>query len=234
VSTAAELGARLSRDEAGWIAAELRASGLTHRAARRAFPTNQLAVKPLLSALLAEQGDQHRAAAVLDGIAAVPRLTRPDIVWSCPSVPGIDGRTTLAVAEIINEAKRSVYAATFSVNSWSPYVKTLKLALDRGVAVTLVLDSKLQAEATDHLAPHVPGARLWTYAKTDASQWPPRQHAKFVVIDDDAALVTSANFSDAAARKNLECGLLTRDPEVARGLRQQIDRLREHGVLMDL
>ena len=228
----ARLGELLSADEAVRIAAELRARRLAHRAARRAFPVNQAEVERLLSELVAGHGDAERAAAVLDGIAAVPRASLPEAVWTAPSVPGLEGRTTLAVAELINQAQSSVYAATYSASWGSTYVTGLANAAERGVKVTVIVDRKLQEPNGDLLFQQLPGARLWTYALTDDSQWPPRQHAKFVVVDEAATLVTSANFSTAAALKNLECGLLSREPEVARGISHQLETLFEHGVLV--
>ena len=42
-------------------------------------------------------------------------------------------------------------------------------------------------------------------------------HAKVVIIDDTAALITSANFTAAAQTRNIEAGLLLRNsPHVAR------------------
>jgi phosphatidylserine/phosphatidylglycerophosphate/cardiolipin synthase-like enzyme len=233
VSAVAELGALLSAEEAGWIAAELRQSKLAHLAAKRAFPPHRAEVKVLLGQLLTEQGNVDVAAAVLDGIAAVPRPAPLEAVWTSPSVPGVEGRTTLAVAELINEAQSSVYAATYSASWGSAYVTALANATERGVAVTVIVDRKLQHSNGDMLLQQLPGARLWTYALTDDSPYPPRQHAKFVVVDERAAFVTSANFSDAAAKRNLECGLLSRDDDIARCIRDQLETLRQHDVLVD-
>ena len=91
----------------------------------------------------------------------------------------------------------------------------------------------MQKETGDLLLHQLPGARLWTYALTDDSTYPPRQHAKLVVVDEGAAFVTSANFSDAAAKRNLECGLLSRDASIAQGIAAQLETLRQHGVLVD-
>jgi phosphatidylserine/phosphatidylglycerophosphate/cardiolipin synthase-like enzyme len=233
LSTVGRLGDLLSADEAARIAAELRLRRLPHLAAKRAFPANVSSVKLLLTELTSEPGGVERAASVLDGIASVPRASQPEAVWTTPSVPGLTGRTTLAAVELINQASSTVYAATYSATSWSTYVTALVNAVERGVQVTVVVDRLLQKKNDDQLRMKLPSARMWTYALTDDSNWPPRQHAKLVVVDDSSALVTSANFSDAAALRNLECGLLTQDPTVARGLRDQIDALYEHGVLVD-
>lgn len=233
LSAVGRLGDLLSADEAARIAAELRQRRLPHLAAKRAFPANVRSVKQLLTELAAEPGGIDRAAAVLDGIASVPRASKPEAVWTAPSVPGLTGRTTLAAVELINQASSTVYAATYSATSWSTYVTALANAIDRGVQVTVVVDRRLQQANDDQLRKKLPSARIWTYALTDDSKWPPRQHAKLVVVDDTSALVTSANFSDAAAVQNLECGLLSQDSEVAGGLREQLDALYEHGVLVD-
>lgn len=233
MTAVARLGALLSAEEAAWIAAELRQSRLAHLAAKRAFPEHRSEVKSLLTKLLTEQGDVALAAAVLDGIASVPRPDQLEAVWTVPSMPGIEGRTTLAVAELINEAHFAVYAATYSASWGSAYVKTLAHAVERGVTVTVIVDRKLQKATGDLLQQQLPGARLWTYALTDDSDYPPRQHAKLVVVDHKAAFVTSANFSDAAAKRNLECGLLSRDAGVARGMASQLEILRQHDVLVD-
>jgi phosphatidylserine/phosphatidylglycerophosphate/cardiolipin synthase-like enzyme len=40
-------------------------------------------------------------------------------------------------------------------------------------------------------------------------------HAKCIVIDGREALVTSANFTEAAQERNIELGLLVRSAEIA-------------------
>lgn len=50
-------------------------------------------------------------------------------------------------------------------------------------------------------------------------------HAKVVVIDDEKAFVTSANFTEWAQQRNVEAGVLVRNAEVARQLRQQFEGL---------
>ena len=55
----------------------------------------------------------------------------------------------------------------------------------------------------------------------DRATW----HAKVVVIDDETALVTSANFTEWAQQRNIEAGVLVRNAEFARQLRQQFEGL---------
>ncbi|WP_331456743.1 MULTISPECIES: DISARM system phospholipase D-like protein DrmC [Gordonia] len=233
MSAAARLGAILGRDEASAIAAALRQRKLPHLAAQRAFPLHRAEVKVLLSELITTVRGADPAAAVLDGIAAVPRTTCPEPVWTTPNVPGMEGRTTLAVADMINRAERSVYAATYSASRRAEYVQALTNAIDRGVSVTIVLDRSIQERNGGAVPKALAGARLWAYAPEPTASWTPLQHAKLVVVDSASALVTSANFSDSAAKLNLECGLLSRDPEVAGGLVRQLEMLYQQGALVD-
>lgn len=233
MTAVARLGALLAPDEAAGVAAALRQRRLPHLAAQRAFPANRSEVKYLLSELVKTSGSEDLAAAVLDGIAAVPRVAGPEPVWTTPNVPGLEGRTTLAVADLINRATTNVYAATYSAGAGADYVQALAHAIERGVTVTVILDRGMQEQTGGAVPNALSGARVWTYAPTPVGTWLPLQHAKLVVVDRIAALVTSANFSNAAARFNLECGLLSHDAGVAGGLVRQIENLHEHGVLVD-
>lgn len=229
----ARLGALLAPAEAEAIAATLRQRRLPHLAAQRAFAVNRVEVKVLLTELVTAAGGPEIVAAVLDGIAAVPRSARLEPVWTAPTVPGLGGRTTLAVAELINRAVTSVYAATYSASAGSDYVQALAHAIDRGVAVTVIVDRGMQLKNGGVIPKALAGARVWAYAPDPGGQYVPLQHAKLVVVDRTSALVTSANFSNAAARLNLECGLLSYDPRLADDLVQQLETLHEHGVLAD-
>jgi len=232
MSATARLGELLSADEAGRIAAELRQRRLAHLAAKRAYPQHRAEVKKLLGELLAAHGDVLRAAAVLDGIAAVPRVARPELVWTSPRVPGAEGRTTLAALDLINSAETTVYAATYSAGKLSPQLVALANVSARGVAVTVVVDTKQRSDHAEIIRFALPNARMWTLAQPEDGSWA-IQHAKLIAVDDRFALVTSANFSKAAAQRSLECGLQSTDPGVARGLREHLELLHQNGVLVD-
>jgi len=56
-------------------------------------------------------------------------------------------------------------------------------------------------------------------------------HAKCVVADEEEALITSANFTEAAQERNIEVGVLLRIPSFAVSLREQFDTLLNRGQL---
>jgi phosphatidylserine/phosphatidylglycerophosphate/cardiolipin synthase-like enzyme len=57
-------------------------------------------------------------------------------------------------------------------------------------------------------------------------------HAKCIVIDEDRALITSANFTEAAHERNIEAGTVISDTMLARALKAQFDTLMDHGALL--
>lgn len=229
----ARLGELLSAEEARSIAASLRQVKLPHIAAKRAYPAHRSEIQRLLKQLLVDEPDFLRVAAVLDGIAAVPQVERPVVVWTSPSIPGSTGHTTLAALNMINDATAFVYAATYSAGKDSPHLLALRNALDRGVAVTVVVDVKERADAAALIADELDGARIWTLAKPEDGHWA-IQHSKLIAVDDRNSFVTSANFSTAAARRSLECGMFSQDALIAIGIREHLHNLYTHGVLVDL
>ena len=56
-------------------------------------------------------------------------------------------------------------------------------------------------------------------------------HAKCIVIDEKRALITSANFTEAAHERNIEAGTVITDTILARALKAQFDTLVDCGAL---
>ena len=56
-------------------------------------------------------------------------------------------------------------------------------------------------------------------------------HAKCIIIDDHRALITSANFTTADHRRNIEAGTVITDSILARALRAQFDTLVDRAAL---
>jgi phosphatidylserine/phosphatidylglycerophosphate/cardiolipin synthase-like enzyme len=59
-------------------------------------------------------------------------------------------------------------------------------------------------------------------------------HAKAIVIDDEVALVTSANLTEAALDRNIELGLLVRDRALALSVSTHFRTLIDRGLLLPL
>lgn len=234
MSAAGKLGAFLKPAEAKRLAdAWKQTPGLFHVVVKAVDTPRRDEASALLLALCDEvQQDPAAILAVLQAVAAVEQTASPQLVWTSPSLPGIEGHTTLAAITLINEAQNEIYAATHSATIDSPYVAALMMAQARGVRVTLIVDQKKQHKIAGELATRLAAARLWTLAPPSDGGYAV-QHAKFVIVDGVTALVTSANFSTAAAKRNLECGILLRDAQRARAMRKHLDTLYASGFLVD-
>jgi phosphatidylserine/phosphatidylglycerophosphate/cardiolipin synthase-like enzyme len=148
--------------------------------------------------------------------------------------PGAEGRSTYALAaDLIDEADRRVVAATYSVSTSSPYVKALKRAVARDVDVTVLVDPEHQEGGVTALISALPGVRFLRMPPNTSGVWA-AMHAKFVVVDDQVAFVTSANFSTAAADRNLELGVIVDQPPVARALAKHVEELGAARLLIDV
>ena len=72
----------------------------------------------------------------------------------------------------------------------------------------------------------------WPLAQRERNQAgrPGKLHAKCAIVDD-VALVGSANLTDDAFNRNMELGLLVRDPTVVASLVEHFEELIRRGVL---
>lgn len=228
-----QLAQALSASQATSIAASLEIDGRLDRATSFLSDSSGAAVE-LLGQALSLLGDSAILASVLRGYASASGRAPapPRAVWSGPSFPGDGDHTTAAVAHLVDEAKEDVLASTYSASIDSPFVQALWRAIARGVSVTLVLEGSKMAETAIQLQDKLQGARFLKYVPPNRQYG--LQHSKVVIVDSALALVTSANFSDAAAHRNLEAGVLIRDPLFASKLRQRFTSLHKSGSLKDL
>jgi phosphatidylserine/phosphatidylglycerophosphate/cardiolipin synthase-like enzyme len=90
-------------------------------------------------------------------------------------------------------------------------------------------ESELLREFADSFRANWPGARnpeihydpRALLANDDRATW----HAKCVLIDDEVAFVTSANFTEWAQTRNVEAGVIVRDGHFTSQLRAQFEGL---------
>lgn len=204
----------LTPTQATSIAASLEEDGRLDYAAATLPGSSHPGVVALNEAL-ALVGKSMLLAAILRGYAAAAAQAPepPRAVWSGPSFDGDSDHTTAAVSHLIDEATEDVFASTFSATVASPFVEALWRAIARGVSVTVLLEGAKMVDTANALTKKLEGARFLTYVAPNGEYGV--QHSKVAIIDSAVALVTSANFSDAAAHRNLEAGVLVRDPEFA-------------------
>lgn len=179
---------------------------------------------------------------------------RLQLVWTGPETQGSRSRDTgVVVEELFSRAERSILVAGFAVHRGKHVFKTL--AERMRVQPTMEVRLFLNVPRTEKQAPseaeclrifadrfrrdHWSGERLPVVFYDPRSLAPSRApravlHAKCVVVDLKAALVTSANFTEAAQLRNIEAGVLVEDEAFARELVLQFDTLVNRGALLRL
>jgi phosphatidylserine/phosphatidylglycerophosphate/cardiolipin synthase-like enzyme len=226
----AELGAYLTGSEADALAA-LIADGQPVSLATRAIAAarRERAKQLLVEASLASTADQ--TVTVLRAVAGAKSAARPvEPMWTMPGNAANSGHLTGEFHRLVQAARQSVTCATYNFASTSAMWPVLKAASERPeVVVTVYLDAK----AAD---PHAVKAQL-----PHAVVFQPAillggkravTHAKFVVIDHQVLLLTSANFSYSAENLNIELGLLVHDAALAESI--EVMMISKHGTLYEL
>ena len=165
---------------------------------------------------------------------------RPELVWTGPEAASATARDTAVVLRALFEgARRRVILAGYSFDHARDVLAPLhRVMVEHGVEATFVVDIKqadrrpadADAHAAEQLADFV--ARNWPfgaphpriyYDRRAVVPGPPwcSMHAKCVVVDDDRAFVSSANFTQRGQERNIEAGVLLHDRYFATHLARQ-------------
>lgn len=192
---------------------------------------------------------------VADRVARVVPEDVIELVTSGPELPGETTRdTSVVVRDLFRYAKQSVWIAGYAVKRSRKLFTALaeQMKAMPGLNVTLLLDVRASEEPSISVADHVRQFAI-NFRKVE---WPngvclprafyfpaslatdPRDrasmHAKCVVIDESLCFVTSANFTEAAQKKNIEVGVLIRSAAVARRLRRHLESFVQARVVQPL
>jgi phosphatidylserine/phosphatidylglycerophosphate/cardiolipin synthase-like enzyme len=199
-----------------------------------------------LAALLGEAFTGPQMARLLRAVAFDgPVPARLELVWSGPEPAQSSTRDTgVVVPALFASAKRSVVVAGFAIRQGDRVFATLATNMDNNPSLDVRIftniqrawkDSRADSEivrefADDFRRTQWPGRRYprVLHDRRALSSSPgPRAclHAKCLIVDDERALVTSANFTEAAMDRNIEAGILVEDAGFAGRLRAQFDAL---------
>jgi phosphatidylserine/phosphatidylglycerophosphate/cardiolipin synthase-like enzyme len=175
-----------------------------------------------------------------------PRL---DLVWTGPETRASVARSTgLAVQRLFESAQRSVIVGGYSFDAPEILEPLYRAMKNRGVKATLFMDIEGTAETAagaDSFATAFIDRFLrtvWTFGepKPDvyydprtAAPGPPwaSLHAKCIAVDDERALITSANFTDRGQTRNIEAGVLLEGAAFAGELAGQWRQLVSEGLV---
>lgn len=179
------------------------------------------------------RGLDRQGALVAVRVALAERTHRPppriDLVWTGPETKASTAQdTALVVERLFNEARQTVIVAGYSFDTPEILAPLSRAMKERGIAATLFLDIDGHAESAadadayaEKLIDHF-FRDVWTfglprpdvyYDPRTARPGPPwaSLHAKCVLVDDQRAFITSANFTDRGQSRNIEVGVLIED-----------------------
>lgn len=171
---------------------------------------------------------------------------RVDLVWTGPEEVGTASRDTgVVVRELFERAERSVLIAGFAIYQGKQVFEALANRMEERPELVVRMFLNIERRYEDNTTPA--GELVKRFAdKFRKDQWPgerlpeayydPRTlnldkkkrtslHAKCVVVDDRWALITSANFTEAAQERNIEAGVLIDDRALAGMLKGQFEGL---------
>jgi len=175
-----------------------------------------------------------------------------ELVLSGPDVPGIQtGDTAATMRRLIDEAEAEVLLVGYALHNVRDLFERLAKRLAAAPAFRVVLcfdvgrprnDTSLDSEIVRRFA-HDFRKRHWPWQALPQLFYDPRAldldakkratlHAKCIVTDRSRALITSANFTEAAQRRNIEAGVLVCDPAIAERLVGYFEALMANGLLV--
>ena len=141
---------------------------------------------------------------------------------------------------LIAASQRRVVLVTFAAHRVRHLCEHLTRAVQRGVQLTLIVESEDESEGqltSDAIRAFadVPssGMRLyyWPAAlrERNLAGRPGKLHAKCAIVDD-VALIGSANLTDDAFNRNMELGILVRDPVTVTSIVDHFTGLIDRGI----
>ena len=173
-----------------------------------------------------------------------------DVVVSGPDAAAAARDAGVVIRQLFNKAHERVLAVGFAIHQGRSIFQTLadRLVACEALEATLCLDVRREPTSTSRDIHIVRGftrrfiENEWPGTRVPRLYYDPRSlapvgtmssalHAKCVVIDGNEALVTSANFTEAAQVRNIELGLLVNSPAIAGQIEDHFHSLIRNGHL---
>jgi phosphatidylserine/phosphatidylglycerophosphate/cardiolipin synthase-like enzyme len=169
---------------------------------------------------------------------------RLDLVWTGPETPAFKPRQSYgALIEVIDTSRQSLTIASFAAYHIEAVRAAILRAVERGVAVRLILESNnasagkinyeplaaLGLDAVDGITAYV-----WPLAKrpTNAAGQRGCLHMKCAIADASLVLISSANLTDHAINLNMELGVIMHSKGIGTELSKLFESLIDQGILV--
>jgi phosphatidylserine/phosphatidylglycerophosphate/cardiolipin synthase-like enzyme len=226
-----KLGEFLTASEADALAVQFASGQHVIKALSVVNAARREAIGQLLTAAGLGHANGQQAATVLRAIAGAKSVHR-DLtpVWTMPGNEAKVGHLTSEFYRLVQAARQSVVCATYNFEQTSQMWTVLREASEQpGVIVTVYVDGD-KADG-DRVKAQMPNATVYRSAElVNGRRFV--SHAKFVIVDHEVLLLTSANFSFSAENRNVELGLVVRDAALADSVESTMTS--KHGSLYEL
>jgi cardiolipin synthase A/B len=158
-----------------------------------------------------------------------------EILWTGPRSQAVPvRRLEQAFCELVDSALSQLFIASFVAYKADKIYASIQDALERRVRVMFLTEASkeqggsLESDPTEHLRKKFPQAEFYHWENGSKSAV---VHVKCAIADRYRALVASANLTGAAMDENMELGLMTKGPQIARRLVAHFDALITEGIL---
>jgi phosphatidylserine/phosphatidylglycerophosphate/cardiolipin synthase-like enzyme len=226
-----ELGAFLTAREAEGLAVLLGAGEHTAHALQSVSVARRERASELLKAAGISHTTPELSMAVLRAIAGAKPVHRDLVpVWTMPGNEATVGHLTSQFHDVVTAARISVTCATYNFTPNSVMWDALKTASEQpDVVVCIYVDGDKGDPAGVKV--RLPRATVYQSAILPDGQ-AIISHAKFIIVDHEIILLTSANFSYNAENRNVEFGLRIQDGGLAASIESTMAG--KHGSLYEL
>ena len=175
---------------------------------------------------------------------AVRAEHKVSLVWTGPSTDAIGLRSTRSVLNtMVANATKNLVLVSFASYDIAELTTALARAIDRGVELTLIIDTPDDPGGPLIIGPDHPFAPIKTTAHF--YRWPretretffaatARLHAKCVIADQSSTLITSANLTSAGINDNIELGVLIEAGPLPIKLHRHLELLIEEHTLEEV
>lgn len=244
LEAAASVGRALQPAQAERLAAALapfeRAAEAQHLVGLIPTPAFQQNVQHLLGAWADQAGPTGMTVGAAVAAAAhahqeARRSSQLELVVSGPTTTAIHARRTEQVLlQLIDEAAQEILLITYALHMHDELRTALAAAIARGVVVTVLAEDSLDDPSYSGAPAKALSGLAVTRLRWPVDQRPPSGaalHAKVVVADRRAALITSANITKRAAGDNIEAGLLVRGGDIPQRLADHVNQLLQRRVV---
>lgn len=155
-----------------------------------------------------------------------------ELIWTGPITPIVSTRRTeQALLEVIDAASCSLFMTSFVAYKVPSIVAAIESAIQRGVAVSMLLESSdqhggaISVDAIGKMRELLPEVILYHWADKGDEFEDAKVHAKVAVADQSKCFISSANLTGHAMEKNMEAGVVIQGGSVPDALHKHLNAL---------